>query len=88
VPPLALIPPEQLLKILAADGFRVVHEDPFNWWLARGSEIPINLAREVGEDGCVTFSAMEEVLSNAGIDHMRYFALRESVFGDNTQAVN
>jgi hypothetical protein len=81
VPPLALLPPEQLLKILAADGFKVVHEDDFNWWLARGNEIPINLAKEVGEDGCVSFRAMEEVLDAAGIDHMRYLLLKESVAG-------
>jgi hypothetical protein len=83
VPPLALISPFHLKMILEADGFTVVYEDDVNWWLARGlRDIPLNIPRETAsEDGCVPMEVMEDVLFNAKIDHFRYFALREMVFG-------
>ena len=89
MPALALITPDQLRQILEADGFHLAHEDEFNWWMARGLKtIPINVPKEAGEDGCTSFAVMETTLSEAGIDHQKYFLLKEAVFGDKKKAVN
>jgi len=82
VPALALIPPEDLKKIVEADGFKVVYEDKYNWWFARTTaDVPFNIPKQSGEDGNVSFSVMENVLFEAHIDDHRYFALKEMVFG-------
>lgn len=87
MPPLALITPDDLRRILEADGFQVVYEDDYNFWFARTIEdIPFNVPKEVGEDGNVPFSVMENALFDAQIDHARYFALREMVFGPQKPA--
>ncbi len=82
MPALALISPQDLRKIVEADGFKVVHEDDYNWWFARTiTDVPFNIPRQTGQDGNVSFSVMENVLFEAHIDHHRYFALKEMVFG-------
>jgi hypothetical protein len=87
VPALALIPPIDLCKILEADDFKVVYEDQFNWWFARGAtDVPFNVPKESGEDGNVSFDVMENALFEAQIDHARYFALRDMVFAPKKPA--
>ncbi|MGA9801826.1 MAG: hypothetical protein WBQ19_05875 [Terriglobales bacterium] len=82
MPPLALIPPEDLRKIIEADGFKLVYEDEFNWWFARElTDVPFNVPKDAGDDGNASFEVMENALFEAHIDHHRYFALREMVFG-------
>lgn len=89
MPPLALIPPEHLKRVLEADGFSVIDEDEFHWYLARGSRtIPIHLPKEAGEDGCVSMLVMEPLLREAGIDHYKYFALYKALFGGDGPEVN
>jgi hypothetical protein len=85
VPALALVSPENLKKIIEADGFKIVYEDEFNWWFARTfTDVPFNIPKQPGEDGNVSFSVMENVLFEAHIDDHRYFALKEMVFGPKT----
>lgn len=82
MPGLAPIAPERLEKILEADGFKVVYEDHFNWWLARRvRDIPLNIPKETGRGECVSPEIVEDVLFEAGIDHLKYVALREMLFG-------
>ncbi|HVN78547.1 MAG TPA: hypothetical protein VMW38_06080 [Terriglobia bacterium] len=83
MPALALVTPEQLRKIVEADGFKVVFEDQYNWWFARTVlDVPFNIPKQAGEDGNVSFAVMENVLFEAHIDDHRYFALKEIVFGE------
>ena len=89
MPALKKLPPESLRAILEADGFKLRYEDEFNWWLSRGlTDIPLNVPKEVGEDGCVSFLVMESVLFDAAIDHKKYFLLYTAVFGDKKGPAN
>lgn len=82
MPALALIPPDLLLKVLQADGFQVVHQDDYHWYLAKGlADVPIHLPKQPGEDGMVSMLVMEPLLFEAHIDHAKYFALLQLVAG-------
>ena len=82
MPALALIPPELLRKVLEADGFALIYEDEFHWYLSKGlSGVPLALPKEKGEDGMVSMLVMEPLLFEAHIDHHKYFALIALVAG-------
>ncbi len=80
MPPLKLIPPEELKTILEEHGLSVVAESEFHWFLAKEDHgEPICIPKEPGEDGCVPMDVMEHSLYVAQISHHRYFELKEKI---------
>jgi hypothetical protein len=79
VPPLALIGPEELKDVLVEDGYTVIFENEFHWFLAKDAkqQAPINIPREPGEDGCVSMEIMEHVRNEAQISYHKYFEIKK-----------
>lgn len=72
MPPLALIPPRVLKRILELDGYTCEDEDRSCWVLIRDRHVAVIPKR----GSLVSFAVMEPVLHGAGIDHGRYFELK------------
>lgn len=78
MPPIALVPPEELKAVLEEDGYSVAKETEYHWFFVKGShDEPITLPKESGEDGCVPMEVMERTLGAAQISHYKYFDLRD-----------
>lgn len=80
MPPLALVTPDELKRVLEADGYQVIFENEYHWLLAKtDDEVPINIPKEPGEDGCVSMEIMEHTLFKAQISHHKYLEIKKKL---------
>jgi len=73
MPPLALIAPRLLKRILELEGYELEGEYPSCWALMKDRHVAV--IPKYGD--LVSFDIMEPVLHGAGIDHHKYFELKK-----------
>ena len=74
MPALAHVPPEILKQILESDGWKLAHEDSYNWLLEKDEKDPLTIPKRIK---MIPFELHEHYLEVADIGLSRYFELLE-----------
>jgi hypothetical protein len=76
MPALAHVPPAILKQVLEFDGWKVTHEDHYNWLLEKAAFDPLPIPKRTK---LISFEIHEHCLAVAKIDGARYFELLAKV---------